>query len=513
MNGRFRPNANHSRKTISFVVGIFLLGQINCSRDNFLPMKYSAGIGSPNEISSTWQEYTVEPNKENIHLFMAQPGNRYQVDKYTYGNDVAMSLFAKKGMDSIWLDSLGIYSNFMCVAICTIAVKIKSVSDQTDSYWVRVSQDPVAMVDVGEYVPAAMVTTKMIVDGAQNIDTIGFVNPLSEFLYKFPLDSFEKLTINVDKLQYASPSNPFDVTYKSTSNSTLTHLQNDSSYWNTVPDTIVARIHLLNSLTANLLLKFGVFEYYMPKLSIRTEKHAYSHVPKDVFEGKIISQRILTPDSIYHLTLRKQGEIDSMIYFTNPDSIYRITIASQTSNYLYASIRYTNGGDNYSYFHDSATFIFKPFYYQNNVVVTVGSSTDAPAEYTITCGKYSGTKKDDSYEPDFFVNIATLLKDNISQSHVIFPANDLDFYKVACNRNDTFDLMFKTDIGISKIDSTKLQCDNYWGSQQIFNDVTMVAKRDSADCRIYSYNALISDTAYFRVTASDYISYTIMLRQ
>lgn len=527
------------RYALPLLLILFVLLFLNtCSKNNFLPVDFEGGdpideyvtidMGT---LTTKWKTNYISPKETHLYSAEIDSGFSYSlkfetecrlfVDPYLVRNDIPDTL-PLSGEDVHPFDlEASLFSTYKNSQLYLRIISGSSLWNQ--KYSILLKKTNVDTVSINSYLDTNILAienkpVKSIFDDSICIDSVVFEHINRKYLYSIPIDSFQMISLKLIRENLSYPRTIFTFAIFSGDNDSI---MLDSTYinwfhwryWKDTSDSLYLSLGVdcksYDSLS-KLYKMYGIFYKNLPQITIEVEKNSFPPVKKDPFYDDTSSMIFLQKDTLYQLSIYDEVS-DKFFYTVNADSLYTLSISSTDGVPIDIILSPMSSDLAKLDVTGEKEVVFRPMEGTTTFSIEIKSDDYYPANYSLMLGNYSGTDKTDNFEPDDDVKTASLLYEDSTCAHTLFPDNDIDLYKVYCPGNDTF------KINIDFMDSTILKAHNKFTLTSFYNftqyemKIHELSRVDSASFKIYTFFRVVADTAVFILKNKEYLSYSISL--
>lgn len=527
------------RNVLFMLIILFVLLFLNtCSKENFLPVEFEGGEPvneyvtiDKGALTKDWKTNYISPKETHLYSAEIDSGFTYTLSfeterelllyPYLLRNDIPDTLHLRR--ESVYASYLKVplFSTFKNPSLYLKIVSRSSFFNQ--KYSILLEKTKMDTVSEYSYLDTNILAikdkpVKTIFNDSIVVDSVVFDHINRKFLYSIPIDSFQMIYLHLIKEQWTYPRAifPFAI-YSKNDDSILVHLAHDNFFrwrhWKDTSDSLYLSVGVdyeSNDSLSKLYKIFGLFCDDLPKITVEVLENSFPPVKKDAFYDDTSSTIFLQKDTLYQLSIYDEIS-DKFFYTINADSLYSLSISSIDS--LPLTILLSPMSDDLTHLNVTGNkeVVFRPMEGFTTLCTEIKSGTEFPVNYSLLLGNYTGVDKTDTFEPDDDAKTASLLYEDSTNNHTIFPDNDVDLYKVYCLGNDTF----KINIGFT--DSTTLKAHKDFSFKSFYNfsqnemKIHELSCVDSAYFKIYTFSRVVADTAVFILKDKEYLEYSISL--
>ena len=521
------------------IILLVLLFLNTCSKNNFFPVDFEGGeavneyvtIDMGTVTTKNWKTNYISPKETHLYSAEIDSGFTYSLK---FETECQLRLYPYLVIDDIsdklhlnWDDvhhfdlEASLFSTFKNSKLYLRILSGSSLWNQ--EYSILLKKENVDTVSVNSYLDTNILAienkpVKSIFNDSINIDSVVFEHIDRKYLYSIPIDSFQMISLSLRAGHWHYPRTIFPFAIFSGDNDSI---MIDSTYddwfhwryWKNTSDSLYLSVGVdckSYDPLSKLDKMYGIFYKNLPQITVTVEKNSFPPVKKDPFYDDTSSMIYLQKDTLYQLSI--YDEVSDKFYYTvNADSLYSLTISSIDS--LPVDITLSPLSDDLKNLEITGEkdVLFRPVEGFNTLCIEIESGTIYPVNYSLLLSNYTGVDKSDTFEPDDDAKTASLLYEDSTSNHTIFPDNDVDLFKVYCLGNDTF----KINIGFT--DSTTLEAHKDFSLKPFYNftpyemKIHELSRVDSASFKIYTFFRVVADTAVFILKDKEYLSYSISL--
>jgi hypothetical protein len=476
-------------------------------KDEVIP-RQTVTMGEPSE---NWSEHDLAAGQKHVYTWRYEAGPYEKIEIKSGSFLMADLIIFPDGYgDSVTISKTFAnyygYLDYLTIGTDTTGTMRLEITGPDDAeffgikysikkYHQKLLTDSVA----GEYrdttsFPAIPVTSRTLTFEDSLTDNLSFAYPDSRYTFRVILKPFEIFQFNI---------NDFDVVAYITSHNSVI---NGASCWNENGDTIEVTISLAEN---TMFSRFGIWDEKLYHKTILFTKRQMPVVQPDRF-SKDTGVIVLDIDTSYVLSQIRQ-DYDEYIYVVTQGNIYNLKIEWDSSQYMNAYVSVDGTFKYRDYSMDTSLFILMPLFSDTIFVRIDKDDYYLSTQYTMQLTNYTGPLSQDNYEPDGAIQKAGLLVPDSVQTHSIFPAKESDFFKFSLQAQDTFSISINSDDSAALAEITAELSGTI--DFPISSDITFTDSSRTAGYYSLTGVKRFTDTLYLKLSAPDYLPYTVLLRK